>query len=192
MKLRTLLLAAAFALAGCATAPRTGAGLPPREEMRDFAIEARFALRLEEPPGPARSASGRLSWRHNRDGDAIFLANPLGQGLAEIHRGPAGATLRRSDGSVRQAADAATLLQDSTGYRLPLEHLPAWLLGRAGPDGRVERDPLGRPVALFESDWQIGFGYADDDPAALPSRLLLTRPESMEIRLQIESWESLP
>lgn len=192
MKRRTLLLAAAVALAGCASAPRTGAGLPPREQIRDFAIEARFALRLEAPPGPARSASGRLSWRHDRSGDVIFLANPLGQGLAEIRRGPAGATLRQSDGTVRQAADAATLLEDGTGYRLPLEHLPAWLLGRAGPDGRLERDPRGRPVALVESGWQIGFGYADDAPDALPARLILTRPETMEIRLHIESWENLP
>ncbi|MBS1191061.1 MAG: Outer rane lipoprotein LolB [Rhodocyclaceae bacterium] len=190
--MRALFLAGVLALAGCATVTPPSTGLPARGELRDFGLEARFALRLERPYEAPQSASGRLSWDHGHDGDHILVANPLGQGIAEIDRSAAGARLRTSDGRVRHAADAGELLQEATGYPLPLGELPAWLLGRPTASGQLRTDALGRPQSLIDAGWHIDYHYDSEAADALPSRLTLRRDSSLEVRLRIEEWRSTP
>jgi outer membrane lipoprotein LolB len=195
--LRPFAALGALALAACAAVPPAVTGLPARAEIRDFGLEARFALRLERPYEPPESASGRLSWQHRAGSDHILVSNPLGQGVAEIEQNPEGARLRTSDGKIREAADAAALLQETTGYLLPLGELPAWLLGRPTASGRLETDVLGRPKRLADAGWQIEYDYDSEAAGALPARLNLQRgssPElrSLELRLRIEEWRNAP
>lgn len=192
--MRRLLLAAlsgtVLFIAGCATALTTVSGLPARHEIRDFGLEARFALRLERPHEAPQSASGRLSWMHAGEGDHILVSNPLGQGIATIDRGADGAELRTGDGQVRRARNPAALLEEATGYPLPLSDLPAWLLGRPSSAGRLATDAAGRPLHLSDAGWQIDYGYDSEAEDALPSRLTLRRGNDLEVRLRIEEWRS--
>lgn len=196
--LRPLVLAAAVLVqAACSTVPTAPSGLPARSEIRDFALEARFALRLERPYEAPESASGRLSWQHSKGTDHILVANPLGQGLAEIERTAGVARLRTSDGKVRESSDPAVLLQETVGYPLPLGELPAWLLGRPTASGRLETDALGRPRLLADAGWRIEYDYDSEAADALPARLTLRREpgaglRSLELRLRIEEWQSTP
>jgi len=189
---RFRLAAVALALAGCATVAPLPSGLPSRAEISDFALEARFSMRLERPYETPQSASGRLSWQHSGDADHILVADPLGQGIAEIERNAGGAQLRTSNGQVRRAADAAALLAEATGYPLPLGELPAWLLGRPTASGRLQTDGQGRPKNLADAGWQIEYGYDSEAAGALPARLTLRRSSDLELRLRIEEWRSLP
>jgi outer membrane lipoprotein LolB len=186
--LRTTLaaLSAGLMLAGCALAPAQPA--PAREGLRDFTIEARFALRVTRPEQVSDSSSGRLAWERRGERDRILVANPLGAGLAEIDSDPGGARLRTADGQVREAASPDDLLETVTGQRLPVRRLSGWLLGRGGPSARIERDALGRPVRLEESGWRIDYVYGNDDAQALPSGVTLARPGEIELRLRIEDW----
>ena len=195
--LSPLAVAGALALAACATAPVVRPDLPARANLRDFSLEARFALHLERPYEAPETASGRLSWQHRGGVDHILVANPLGQGLAEIERTAAGARLRTSDGRIREAADPAALLQETTGYPLPLGELPAWLLGRPTASGRLEADAQGRPRTLADAGWKIEYSYDSEAADALPARLTLRRDpsaelRSLELRLRIEEWQSNP
>ncbi|HMV00971.1 MAG TPA: lipoprotein insertase outer membrane protein LolB [Rhodocyclaceae bacterium] len=176
---------AALLVAGCASLPPPEAD---RERVGDFAVEARFALRTLRPGETVQQASGHLSWSHDREADRILLASPFGQGLAEIVIDSTGARLRTSDGSLRQAADADALLAEATGYRLPLGELPAWLLGRGGPTSQIDRDFAGRPRLIKENAWQIEYGYDDDRPTSLPTRLTVTRDSELDLRLRVEEW----
>lgn len=191
-RLRLLLVAGTLLAAGCATVPPSTSSLPARSELRDFSLEARFALRLERPYEAPQSASGRLSWQHTPGVDHILVANPLGQGIAEIERDADGARLRSSDGQVRRAADAAVLLEEATGYPLPLGELPAWLLGRPSAAGHLRTDAAGRPKELVDAGWHIEYDYDDEAAGALPARLTLRRDDSLELRLRIEEWQSTP
>lgn len=183
---RFLLLVAAL-LAACASPMRT----PPataRSEWRDFTLQARFSLRLESTDGRGQNASGRLSWQHSATTDQLLLADPLGQGVAELESSRAGASLRLANGETRRASDAARLLQDSLGYSLPVAQLPAWLLGRASDSGILVLDAQGRPGQLREAGWQIDYAYEDEAPTSLPARLIIQRPGEIELRLRIEEW----
>jgi len=184
------LLTGCAVLAGCASLP-PGA-LPGRDQVGDFALEARFALRVTLPDSAPQSAGGRLSWEHKNDANRILIANPLGIALAEIETTPALSRLHTADGKRLESPDADALMEEVTGQRLPVTRLPAWLLGRPGPNAAVSIDPLGRPSQLQEGEWRIDYDYADFDAGALPSRLTLNRNQEIELRLRIEEWKEAP
>lgn len=162
-------------------APEVGHG-------KEFSVEARFALRLEQTGGQPQQLSGRLNWQHGPEGERLLLANPLGQGMAELESGRQGARLRLANGETRVAADASRLLAEVLGYELPVSRMPDWLLGRPGAGGELLRDGLGRPVQLREAGWLIDYAYEDEQAAALPARLTLQRAGEIELRLRIEEW----
>ncbi|WP_306604754.1 lipoprotein insertase outer membrane protein LolB [Azonexus sp.] len=182
------LLTASF-LSACAVAPT----LPhtPRDEIRNFAVDGRFALKITHADGQNETSGGRLSWTHENRMDRVLLANPLGIGLAEIEITPDKTRLRTGDGKTFEADDPERLIAEVTGQPLPISHLPAWLLGRPNGDGHIERDPQGRPLKLQEAGWHIEYAYEDDNPDTAPSRLSAFG-EGMELRLRIETWKTTP
>jgi len=184
---RTLSLAGGLLLAGCASLP--GGPLPDREQMRDFALDARFALRVTAADQPPQSSGGRLSWTHRSTEDRLLIANPLGIGLAEVDINPGRARLRTGDGRQYESTDPDSLIAEVTGQALPVGRLPAWLLGRAAPGTDVERETNGRPLRFNEAGWLIEYAYPDDAPGALPAGLTLIHKPDIELRLRIETWQ---
>lgn len=190
MRLRFALLLAGSLLAGCASVPP--AALPPREQIRDFALEARFALRVSLPDKAAQSSGGRLSWEHKNGGDRILISNPLGYGVAEIETTSAWSRLRTADGKTSESPNPDSLMEEVTGQRLPVSRLPAWLLGRSSRSAQISTDGYNRPRQLLEAGWQVDYAYDDDAPTALPARLTLSRDGEIELRLRIEEWKDKP
>lgn len=179
-------------LAACSSVPQFSADLPGREAVRNFAVEARFALKIERVGETVQNGSGRLNWDHENGSDRIFLANPLGAGLAEIEVTSARSRLRMSNGELREHANPDLLLQQVTGYALPVSRMSHWLLGRAGGDGELRRDAGGRPQMLREAGWQVEYEYADSNPAGLPSILRINRANEVMLTLRIEAWREVP
>lgn len=190
MSLRlSTVLAGSLLLAGCAVVP----GLQPeRERIGDFALEARFALRVAQADHPVQSSGGRLSWEHRGEQDRLLLANPIGIGLAEIDMRPGRSTLRLANGDTRESTEPESLIEEVTGQRLPVGRLAAWLLGRAGISGKLTHDPLGRPSRLDEAGWRIDYAYELDTPSAPPARLTLIDGQGIELKLRIEEWKEAP
>jgi outer membrane lipoprotein LolB len=187
LNLRGAFLFACGLLAGCAaTPPDLGA---TREQVRDFSVDARFALRAGGPDGKPLSSGGRLTWEHRADSDRVLISSPFGTGIAEIESGPGGAVLRLADGRNLVAADPDVLIGEVTGQSLPVRRLPHWLLGRAAG---VETDSSGRPLRASEAGWQIEYAYADDAPGALPAGVTLTRGSEVELRLRLDEWRQVP
>ena len=176
-------------LAGCASVPPE----PPaaRDQVRDFALEARFALRVSLPDRAPESSGGRLDWEHKNGRDRILIANPLGVGIAEIETGPTLSILRTGDGRQHESNDPDALIEQVTGQRLPIRQLPEWLLGRGNP-ARIDNDASGRPARLDAAGWQVDYVYPDSAPGALPERVTLRRDSEIELRLRIETWNTAP
>lgn len=181
--LRFPVLLAAVWVAACSTLP-VSTGLPAREAIRDFSIEARFALSQDQ-----QRHSGRLSWQHAGDRDVLVVTSPFGQTMAEISVVPGKARLETAERNVHEAADAATLTREVLGYALPIASLADWLLGRGG---EIVRDEVGRPAYLSTADWEIRYEYDEPGASALPARLQAARVGGPEIRLRIEEWKALP
>ena len=190
MKLRYALLLAASLLAGCASTPPTP--LAPRDNIRNFSLDGRFALRVTLAGQAPQNSGGRLTWTHQNASDRVMISNPLGYGLAEINTTPELSRLRTADGKTRESIDPDALLEDVTGQRLPVSRFPAWLLGRPDGEGRIEHDTHGRPLRLIEDGWQIDYSFDDENPDSLPARLTLSRNGEIELRLRIEEWKDAP
>jgi outer membrane lipoprotein LolB len=183
-------LLAASLLAGCTTLP--GRPLPARQQVGDFALEARFALRINTPGEAVQSSGGRLSWQQKNGRSRLLLSNPLGFGIAEIESTPGHATLRTANGETRESDNPDSLLEEVTGQRLPVSRLPDWLLGRSTDPTKIQRDFLGRPQQLLDAGWQVDYTYDNAAAEALPSVLKLNRNGEIELRLRIEEWKDAP
>ncbi|WP_153111733.1 lipoprotein insertase outer membrane protein LolB [Propionivibrio limicola] len=181
------LVVAGWLVGGCASLSEPAVdgpvvALTGREPLEDFALNGRFSLRYED-----KNFSGRLSWQHRGRSDALLLASPFGQGMAEIAASDSEARLLTSDGRSYVAADVETLTRDVLGYPLPLSQLTDWVRGKV-IEGRLERDSRGRPSRLRHEDWRIDYEYAGEDPQALPSLIIAERLGAFELRLRIDEW----
>ena len=175
----------ALLLSGCASTPPHTGPVPTRETLENFALEGRFSLRQE-----AQNHAGRLNWRHVGQHDEVLLSSPLGQGMAEISSTPRGARLTLSDGKIHEAPDVETLTREVLAYPLPLGRLADWVRARAG-SGESERDNQGRLSHLHHEGWHIDYAYDNEDPQALPMRIIAVRDGELELRLRIDSWNPL-
>ena len=97
----------------------------------------------------------------------------------------------RDDGRIVLATPIPGVPADSD-LTVRAARLPGWLLGRPGAGARIEADPWGRPGKLHEAGWQVDYFYEDTRPAALPSRLTISRPGEIELKLRIEEWRETP
>lgn len=189
MKILLIGLLTASLLGGCAQNPAQPS--TPRDAIGNFAVDGRFALKIIRADGQNESSGGRLSWTHEKLTDRILLANPLGIGLAEIDSTPGKSRLRTGDGKTYEAENPDQLIAEVTGQPLPINRLPAWLLGRPNGEGHIEYDEQGRPLKLQEAGWRIEYAYEDEHPDTPPSRLNAFG-EGMELRLRIETWKTTP
>lgn len=177
-------------LNACTTLPHLKGSVvsPSRDALQSFAFDGRFSLRYAE-----KNYAGRLSWQHNEHSggqarDALLIASPLGQGIAELSSDSMGARLRASDGKSYFAADAETLIQQVLGYPLPLARLADWLGAQKVGAEVGATDAFGRPLRLLQNGWCIDYVYNNEDPQAPPARLTITYENTLELRLRIDTW----
>jgi outer membrane lipoprotein LolB len=183
--MRNVFFSVLLLLAGCATVPQTTLPVGPIGEA--FYLSGRVSVKHGTD-----AASGRISWRHERDRDDLLLSNPFGQGVARIVRRDGLVTLTTSDHKVYRAKDVETLTEQVLGWSLPLAGLPDWVRGRAaaGAPAQTRLDGAHRLAELKQSGWAVE--YLDyDDASRLPSRLILSRDDT-QIRMVIDQWRAVP
>lgn len=197
MKLRTLLIAAILAMAGCATLPPPSAPsdseaqarhLRKLENIGAFSLAGRMAVQTDK-----RGFSGPLRWKHTEEGDHFSLYSPLGAQVADIQSTKDGVTLVTNDRKTYKADTAETLLQNTMGWSLPLTGLSDWILGRPtnSPHEIVALDDHGRLKRLKQDGWDIEYAaYKTVDGTDLPGKVLL-RSQQLDLKLLVEQWGML-
>jgi outer membrane lipoprotein LolB len=159
---------AALLAAGCAGLPAQAPVVRTPPVLNDFEFSGRVAVRVDQSRHYAN-----ISWRHVGDRDEILLTTPLGQGIAELSRSPAGARLRTADGEDQVAGDWEELALRLFGSRLPLDRLPIWLVGH--------------PPAP-SSGWRVDYlEYESSAVDALPT-LLEVSAGDIALRLKVNEW----
>lgn len=177
-------------LGGCLVSSPVAA--PSPDAARHFADAFEMEGRLAASDGE-RAANGRIVWRHSPREDNWTVYSPLGQIVAQLNSGPAGATLSSADGKHLDAPDAQSMLPQLLGIAAPLESLPYWVQG-IPPAGATASNPdsYGRPTRIRDSGWTIDYSaYPDTAADALPQRLEAYRGNA-RLRLIIDQWTILP
>ena len=179
---------------GCAELP-----LPPDEpeaapRPQATAADAGSAFRLAGRIGVSHNGenfSGSLRWRHDAEGDEIFILSPLGQGIARIVRDTAGVSLETAEGRGYRGPDVESLTEEVLGWRLPARGLPYWVAGRPAPGSPADADlddnlQLSR---LSQDGWRVDYqGYRLVQGVLLPARLELSLDKNLRVRLVIDDW----
>ncbi len=184
-------------LTGCASLdkpkPVPGAAAQQAQQQRlaqldHWRLAARFSAASDD-----EAWHGTLYWEQNGPGYDIRFLGPFGQGGMQLVGDQGYASLRLSDGQVFSADDAESLLRARTDWRLPLNALRYWVLGRPAPDQlkrRIRRDSQGLLARLKYDGWTVEFRrYTEVEPGLyLPAKIFLENPR-FQVRLVIDTWE---
>jgi outer membrane lipoprotein LolB len=181
----------ALLLSACTTvAPRTTETAVAGAD-RPFAIDGRLSAKRGSD-----GASANFAWNHEPGRDRIDLVSPFGQILARVDGDANRVVLERPGGSTESYADWSAMAIALLGAPVPVDDLAFWIRGAAREGGvaSVERDAIGRVQVLRQEAWEIVYSYPDDAAAAMPSRLVLRRPdvEPVEVRVVVDRWGEVP
>jgi outer membrane lipoprotein LolB len=173
-------------------AARAEAAQLERERVLAERTRWAFAGRIALSTG-ANGGSGRLEWRQDGADFDVRLSAPVTRQGWRLHRAQGTVRLEGLEGGTREGADAETLLQEATGWRLPVGDLPDWVRGVRAPGvpARVEYDADGRLAMLEQSGWRVEYREWSADPLPMPVKIHATHGDA-RVRLAIESWTAAP
>lgn len=166
------------------------------DAQRNWSVRGRVALQSKD-----RGWQAGLRWVKSASEQLIQLTGPFGGGVVTLKQNEEGAVLRDNRGNEYVDRDTERLLQQVTGWQLPVNGLQYWVRGQAIPDrdAEVELDDQGRLKRLRQDRWDIRYtAYTRYARLQLPRRIFISRPmndgsgQSLEIRLVLNSWQSGP
>jgi len=135
--------------------------------------------------------SASFDWRQRGGNYRIRLRGPFGQGAVELQGGQHGVWLKRADQSAVFAQNPEVLLQQQTGWQLPVSGLIAWLRGLpvSGGDPVIQWDTQGRLLHIGQNGWLIDYqSYLEKGDLSLPKKLRLKR-DSVQVRFVVDDWQ---
>ena|SRR5450830_716304 len=139
--------------------------------IKHFGIQGRIGVQTDN-----RGFSGSTRWSHAPESDSMAIFSPLGSQVAMIDASDDGVTLI-ADGKTYKADNTEILTQKTLGWRLPMQGLPDWVLGRPSPDNlesTSEWDSAGRLTKLSQDGWNIEYSdYVAASGFDLPRKITL-------------------
>jgi len=153
--------------------------------IRDWSLAGRAVVK-----NGRRSWHFGLYWKTSADGYSIELKTPLGQGVARLRSGAAGAELQIPDEPTLRSDDARALLARRFGWQIPATLMTRWVLGLPAHQ-RADipvLDERGAALAINEAGWDIRYRrYAEWDGYRLPAMIVMNQG-STEVRVVIDEW----
>jgi outer membrane lipoprotein LolB len=133
--------------------------------------------------------SGRIEWRQRGEDFDIRLSAPVTGKSWTLVRQDGVIVLDGLEGGPRRGDDAEVLLQEATGWRIPVSALAAWARGgRASGPAQIEFGPDGLPQLIGQQGWQVEYREWDGGEQPLPRRVFAQRDADTRVRLVVESW----
>lgn len=190
------LLALVAGVVACAPVPvRTGGSQADRlaaQAAREAELAAQSHWQLTgrlAVSARGEGGSGRIQWRQRGEDFDIRLSAPVtGKSWTLVSEG-GDVKLDGLEGGPRRGGDAEALLQEATGWRIPVSALVAWARGgRAAGPAEIEFGPDGLPALIGQQGWVVEYReWAGGDPAR-PRRVFARLDAETSVRLVVESW----
>lgn len=176
-------------LSGCATRPTPptqGSWLQVNQQLKhlqSWQMNGQIALIT---PKIRRRAD--LFWLHRKTSDQLILTGPFGQQLLTATITAQGATIV-ADGKTYQGPDSSQLIYQLTGWQLPINRLPKWLVGL--PNGaEYQLNAQNRLGKVTSNDgWILSYQtYMQVGQYVLPQKLSATSANT-RLKLIIDNWK---
>jgi len=188
-------------LTGCITRPKPPSSQPPAITETDrqiwlnahpnWSFTGRVALRQQ-----GKGGSGRIEWQQQRSHYRIRLSAPVTRQSWQLTGDLAAgyARIEGIEGGPLDGEDAQALLQETTGWDIPVHSLTDWVRGIHHAVGTF--DEQGRPQQFRYGEWNVTYRlwHPSTDPLpSLPKRIEVEHmaggPDAPRIRLVIDRWE---
>ena len=203
MKKHLIVLLAALLLGACQSLPETSApaARPDAQALQAEAVRVRelhaqldwgFAGRVAVSNG-RDGGNGRLDWQQQGGGFSARLSAPVTRQGWELSVDLASgqARLEGLQGGPRLGDDPRLLVQQSTGWDLPVAQLGDWARGVFDPQqADIERDQDGRPLRARQDGWDVSFSQwypAEGTRPVLPRRIDAVNGQA-RVRLLVDQW----
>jgi outer membrane lipoprotein LolB len=154
--------------------------------IQSWTLQGKIGLR-----SPEESGSGTLTWLQRQDAYDIRISGPLGRGATRLQGNQLGVTLDMAGQPTLQAGSAEELLEQQTGWRLPVEHLTWWVRGLPAPDSasRLQLDQQSRLARLAQAGWTVEYSrYQEVGGLQLPQRLQMSAGDIL-LTMVITQWD---
>ena len=156
--------------------------------IKAFALKGRLGVVTQK-----QGFSGGINWQHQAVTDNIDVYSPVGGKVANIAKNTQGVTLTDQKGHSLSAQDAESLTEATLGFRLPLNGLNDWALGRPTTSkiDAANWDETGRLTTLKQDGWDISFeNYSIQNGVDLPSKIVL-KSDKVNLKLLVEKWSGV-
>jgi outer membrane lipoprotein LolB len=188
------LLLAVIVVAGCARAPIRGADseLLAAQAGREAALVAQSDWQLSGRiaiSGEGDGGSGRLDWAQRGDDFIIQFSAPVSRQSWRLSSDAGGASLQGLEGGDLYGPSAEDLLQQATGWSMPVRQLVAWVRGaRARGAADIAFGGDGLPALINQAGWRIEYrGWDEAAQPALPTRVF-AESDGRRVRLVVDRW----
>jgi outer membrane lipoprotein LolB len=155
--------------------------------LQEWQIQGKIGVRTADDAG-----SAYIDWSQAQDSFYITLSGPLGQGTTIVSGNPTGARLEQSDGTwIAESPDQ--LVQEHTGWEIPISNLLYWVKGMPAPGSRpaATHNDLGTLATLQQDGWNLTFDqYSPQMGTLLPCRIRIQK-DQLRVTLIIKRWQAL-
>ncbi len=160
------------------------------ESVTDWAFDGRAAVRSGVTGG-----SVQLEWTQVGTVTSLVVNGPFDTGRLAMTGTPDQMLLTDGSGNRRVTNRPAALLEEQTGWHIPMSLLPRWVRGLPSEsletldEGEFRLDDRGRLLTLSERGWDIEYDrYREVGGYSLPHFVELQH-DGMRIRMAIDSWD---
>ena len=152
--------------------------------LQEWQLKGKIGVRTRNDGG-----SAYLDWNQAEDSFYIILSGPLGQGTTIVSGNATGARLEQSDG-IFLAESPDQLVQEHTGWHIPIAHLLYWIKGMPAPGDTpsLTHNALGTLATLQQGGWQLDYDqYSPELGTLLPHKIRI-RKDDLKVTLIIKQW----
>lgn len=192
--MRRLILACAFLVGACSTAPTARVHPSNTHYHDDISLTGRLSVSYQQQ-GKPQALQGKFNWDQTTSATHITLYTPLGQTIAQIVIEPDRAMLQQSGEALRIARDVSALTTDTLGWPLPVTGLKEWLQGFYTDAQGKKSVTYGDNQTHYHSDgWEIRYLQWQDDTSTVsfPKRIDLKHQSKhngeITLKIVIDSW----
>lgn len=187
MRFIYLLLIGVLLVSGCSFVP-IAPDIPASAEALQsdqWRARGKFSYRSDEI-----TQSGNFDWQQDGDDYQMRLYGPLGMGSVRISGNPNLVRVQTGDQDIR-SDQPLQLLHSLTGFEIPLNSMPIWLLGEtatARPSNRV-LDSENRLQSFTERNWSLHYDdYSEFGDQQIPTTINAQKND-VHMRLLVKTWE---
>ena len=156
----------------------------------NWKLNAKVGLKVE-----GKNESASMVWLKSGTQDSVRLFGPLGAKAVKLELSEKGALLTDDKGIEYRGLTANSLLEDVTGWPIPVDYMQSWILGLPDLDAPASFTlNETRLHELHQGGWYVVYSYRPNEKSAefeLPRRLVAQSKlmgRDVELKIIVKSW----